>query len=509
MIRLFKLFFKSFFTRKGHLLVVFQNNNELRAGGGFITAVLDISRFRFKFRRVFGELDAHEPVQGPKPLMEMLKDGHFKSWTFRDANYFPDFRESAEQMIYFYKQVFPREKVSGVLAVNFSFAESFLQKLGKLKFAGKSLAAHELFYFLSAEVSDIDRHSLDALAKRKNILMSLAKQLVAAALLRFWSWPALFNLVQKSFRSRDLQIYDAYYEREFCYERNQDFFAVIESNFLGLKSNRYISRNIFHDSIHDKKGKLSNEVRVVWEHNGSYDRPLSGVYRSYVRLYVPSSVTKLQVFSSQAVSDLTQTKEGNFLIIGFRMTLKPLEKLAINLSYLQATSDVEEYQFKFFKQSGVVRESFHKTVQFPRSSVVLPPREGVLTENLYTCSIGKVEADIELVLKTAPAMHAPRILKHEITSVDTIMLRFSEPVKIPLKQNFVLSEKDTRKSFVIEKVRANENCTELFLTVKKLPVKEEVFYDLRLKNIFSEEGQVIHPNPRHVTVVYRSRFFTR
>lgn len=509
MIHLVYLVLKSFFTRKGHFLIVFQNNHELRATGGFITAVLDIGRSKLSFRKVFGELDSHAVVQGPKPLMEMLHDAHFKSWTFRDANYFPDFRESAEQMGYFYRLRFPGEKVHAVLAVNFSFVENFLKKLGTVHFKGRSLNHHQLFYFLTAEVSDIDRHSLEALANRKDILLLLAKCLVWSTLFRVWTWPSLLVLFRASFKNRDLQLYDAHFERSFSYERNQDFFAVIESNFLGLKSNRYISRDIAHESLMNTERQLKNEVRIVWAHLGDYDRPLSGTYHCYIRIYLPRLVSKVAYLSSHPVQSLTQVKEGDFCVLGFKLTLKPGEKFAMNLSYVQDFRHSEGYSFKFFKQSGVIRESLSKTLQVPKSLSVIPTNVGLVTENIYTASFAELNKDIELDIKMEASKRAPRILKHEVASSKTVMVRFSEPMALPIRQNFALFEKKSGDRLAIQSVKLSEDKTTLYLECKKLPQKVEAFYELRMKNIFSAEGQSIQPNPRTVTVVYRPRLFVK
>lgn len=510
MIRLFKLFCRSFFLGRGHFLVLFQNNNELRATGGFITALVDISRFKLKSRKVFGEMDKHNPVLGPKPLMEMLRDGHYKSWTFRDANYFPEFSESAKYLIEFYNRVFPHKKVDSILAVNFSFVENFLKVLGPIRLRVKELSFHELFYFLTAEVSDIDRHNLEALSGRKQVLLSLAKRMLSASLLRFWRWPHLVALIKRSFRTKDLQVYSRGAQRMFFYDKGQDFLAVIDSNFLGLKSNRYLNRSVHHDSLINE-GAITNDVRIIWEHLGTYNRPLSGLYQSYARVYLPKEVKKVLYLSSLKLEGVTQKQEGDFMVFAFKLRLRPQEKLVLNLSYSLPLANSIRYQFKYFKQSGVSRENLHKIVQFPKIYGLLPTAQGMTTENLFTYDQASVEEDIDLEISSSKALHAPRILKHEINSPDTIVVRFSEPIQLPKKSEkiFTLVKKGSRKRLNLTKVYLNEDRTSLNIQVKGLPPVEEQFYLLQLKGISSLDGMPISPNPRIVTVVYRSRFFKK
>lgn len=511
MIRLATQFLLSFLGFRGASLILLQNNNELRATGGFITSVLELSRFKIKQRSVFGELDQHPKLQGPKPLMEMLKDGHFKSWTFRDANYFPDFGESSGQLIHFYKQVFPNTKVSALLAINFSFIENVHRVLGTLKLKGRRLASHELFYFLTAEVSDIDRHSREALASRKGVLVSLAKKILLASLLRFWTWPALLVLVRRSFKNRDLQFYDANFKRTFTYDKGQDFLAIIESNFLGLKSNRYLQRSVVHETRASMKGEFQNDLRIVWEHLGSLNRPLSGKYQAYIRIYLPAMIEELRHFSSHPLGAASVYREGMFQVFGFKLFLQPGEKFLLNLSYRLQKKTLEKYSFKYFKQSGVQRESLQKSAIYPKSYALLPDLFGRVSENVYTYSVAQVEEDICLNLQADKARRSPRILKHEIISPTTILLRFSEPVQLKknLQKQFILKQKGKGDSYPIKKARLLEEACAIHLTVDDLPKVEEEFYELTLKDVLSEEGTAVQPNPRTVTVVYRSKHFTK
>ena len=86
-------------------LVVFQNNTELRATGGFIGsfALVDFANGKIKHIEIptGGPYDLagslRETVMSPQPL-------HIVNpiWQFQDANWFPDFPTSAKKIMWFY-----------------------------------------------------------------------------------------------------------------------------------------------------------------------------------------------------------------------------------------------------------------------------------------------------------------------------------------------------------------------------------------------------------------------
>ena len=113
---MFKVFIKNFFGfKKRHFLVLLQNNNELRSTGGYITSVFDITLGKFgakkKSLNVNTDLYDHKKVDAPTPIQKMLYDSHLNTWTFRDANYYPDFKKSGEKLVEFYNLVYPNNCV--------------------------------------------------------------------------------------------------------------------------------------------------------------------------------------------------------------------------------------------------------------------------------------------------------------------------------------------------------------------------------------------------------------
>ena len=89
-------------------LIVLQNQYELRPTGGFISAY-GILKFRFFLPISFEIKDSftvagHEYIVPPEPMGKLLADPWYQGHTFRDANWNPDFAQSAQDLISFYNQ---------------------------------------------------------------------------------------------------------------------------------------------------------------------------------------------------------------------------------------------------------------------------------------------------------------------------------------------------------------------------------------------------------------------
>ena len=108
-------------------LFLFENNQEMRATGGFIGSygILDISSGRVK--KLFVD-DIYNPdgqlkakVIPPAPIQKMSA-----VWTMHDANWFPDFPTSAEKVAWFYEKT-GGPTVDGVIAITPELLQDLLE----------------------------------------------------------------------------------------------------------------------------------------------------------------------------------------------------------------------------------------------------------------------------------------------------------------------------------------------------------------------------------------------
>ncbi|MBU0981516.1 DUF4012 domain-containing protein [Patescibacteria group bacterium] len=136
-------------------LVLLENNDELRPGGGFTGSylIVDINDGRIEnisFHDVY-ELDnlyfEHQEV----PIHELKE--LTPEWRLRDANIYPDFPSSAQKALWFLEQE-GGPSADGVIAVNLSTAQTLLETVGPIKIPSlqKELTAETLPAVLSTLV---------------------------------------------------------------------------------------------------------------------------------------------------------------------------------------------------------------------------------------------------------------------------------------------------------------------------------------------------------------------
>ncbi len=152
------------FSQRNYI-VIFQNNNELRPAGGFISSFATLSFFGgmptgFKFEDVYGTIDDHAYQTPPYPMEELLGNDDYQGYTFRDANYYADFPKSADDIIRLVHLTRPHLPIHGVIAVDYSFLEDLFTVISSMEINGKVINSSNLFSVLEFSVNNIDRHNI-------------------------------------------------------------------------------------------------------------------------------------------------------------------------------------------------------------------------------------------------------------------------------------------------------------------------------------------------------------
>lgn len=527
---------RQFFSRKvRYWILAFQNNNELRSTGGYITQVLEVRVGGFGFGVRF--LDVNTDLKhdrDEKPPREMEKYLKVNSVQFRDANFDPEFESSARRMIRLYLYDFPDNKVAGVVAVNFSVIEDVLGVIGKIADSGgKTWTKENIFYGVSTRVSDIDFHDLSERKNRKNVLRELFTAIIKKCVYSFWRWGRLRKLFYRSVTERAVQLFfaDGALQKKlvsknlylpFSPGTARDWLSVIDNNYLGVKSNRYIRRTVKHDVLfHLEKSALtapSIKSTITLEHLGERNYPLSHTYQSWLSVYLPlyAELKNIATANGEKV-EFDQSEHNSFLKIGTHILIRPREKMDIVIEYSLPANLFKDgtYSFKFIKQSGVFNESVFNSVKFPDQYMIAEVAECdalkhcSIRENLLVADCADCGSDFLIQVKANLHKEPPRVYYHEIIGPQTIEIRFNEPV---------LPDADVKKSIIITdrhtKLKVHANGVEFFdgnrtmqIHTKDLPETGGAFYLVELKNIRNFAGNGLVGNQKKMTVVYRLKQF--
>ncbi len=313
-------------------LILLQNNTELRPGGGFIGnfGTLEFTGGKLKainvddIYSIDGQLK--EKIEPPKQLVEKLQVDNFY---LRDSNWSADFAlNSATARDLFKKET--GKSVDGVIALDLTFVQDVLEKLGpvKLEDYNEEISAQNLFergeYYSEVGFfpgSTQKRDFFGALSRKmiSQILTGISqdkpdkKNEKAATPLVALVSSAKENLaerhIQMSFDNPTLASYVATHgwdspqpPRQFDLtdtSSTRDFLAISEANLGANKVNRFLKREVSYEMTIGRDADLLGRLIITYTNNSQAETWPAGKYVNFLRVYVPAG------------SDLSQIKNGN------------------------------------------------------------------------------------------------------------------------------------------------------------------------------------------------------
>ncbi len=283
-------------------MVVFQNNHELRATGGFpgSFAIIDVQKGKILNIDVPGggpyDLKGQFSLYLKPPAPLLLSNGRFE---FQDANWWPDFSASAKKMSEFYENS-RGATVDGVIAINATVLEKMLGVLGPVtnEKNGVTLSSDTALNTLQKKVeNDYDKEKNTPKEIIGDVFGDMVKQLGTLDAAKSLQ---LLSAVHSSLDNKDIQVYvkDQAVEksiREFGWSgeiitssSTQDYVMVVQTNLQGQKSDAKMTQTIEHQAVVQDDGSVLDTVIIRRKHNGQKGEEFYGAANvSYVRVYVP------------------------------------------------------------------------------------------------------------------------------------------------------------------------------------------------------------------------------
>jgi hypothetical protein len=360
-----------------NLLVLFQNDLELRPGGGFIGAfgVMKLKNGKIADIQVFdtGNFDKNIPntETPPAPLVDILGT---ENWKMRDSNWSPDFNTDAQKAGYFYRLGGGKENIDGVIAINTSVLNSMLEVTGPVKIEGYPGEYRDENAILQLEYQVEKGYVEQGIAKgeRKNIMGELADVLVQKA--QKLSISEQFALVQKMenhLKQKDIQLFwsDENLQKEVenigwggrVKEYSGDYLMAVDANLLSLKSDYCIKRKMDYnvDLSTDQPQAVLN---ITYQHTCRAKDWMTTDYRDWLRVYVPKD-SYLEEAKGQS-GDVQYSDELGKKVFGMRVDVPVGETKTITLKYnLPQTVKNKDYHLLVQKQSGSGEVPFEISVK--------------------------------------------------------------------------------------------------------------------------------------------------
>jgi hypothetical protein len=496
-----------------HYLVLLQNNYELRPTGGFVTGYGTVDTFmgmptKIEFRNSY-DIDTETYVAPPKPQGELLKPETYKGYTFRDANWEPDLRKTVPDILRFYNDKYKGQTVDGVITVNFSLIEKWVERLGGIELGGKKLDGKNLFSALEFEVNNVDRHNVEALTNRKNILGDLAVTLMAKAKRH----PLLSrDVLVQGLREKDLAIWlkNENLEKDLIEKgwanamipaEKSDFLAVNLANYGAKKADRYLQTDVrYYANLSGGIPEITTEITIRFP--GRLNS-FSDNYKGYLRVYLPkeSDVTNSPVDSEIVVED-------PFRVVGSKIILPAGNKITLTYIYTLPRTALPNDQFKLrlIKQPGTYA-SYNVTAEASEGKLA----EGRLFRSLENRAVfeGRLENDLDLSVKWAAEKSPPYPIEQEFTDLSRIQITWNKPIaptEASESSNYQIMDLDkgNPKTDTVKVVKAE--LTEpniLVLELEGVTDQNQEHYSIEMKGIRDLAGDEILPNPKTVTAVQR------
>lgn len=413
-------------------LILFQNNAELRPGGGFIGSVAELtidagSVTNFQIFDVYdldGQLKAHVE---PHYIIRRFLEPHLY---LRDSNFELDFEESASTSALLYK-LSTGKTLDGIIGVDYEVLRRIVQSIEPIEINGKTLDGNGLFDYIQ---NSIDSSFFPGSSIKKNILTNLYDKLFLRLAndraLLYKTLSLIPDLTDEkhilfAFNDKNIQTgftangFSGSYQDSRTQDKNSyinDFLAINEANIGVNKANSSVSRTIDYEARLTNRGIFSKATLQLFN---SYTKKLP--YKAYIRLAAPvgSKLTSILVdgkeqdlveavidpdeyerknFEAPLGLEVDKTNESDKTVFGFVVEVGPDSSKKIEISYenglLLARSKISKYSLFILKQPGTVEYPMRVSLEAPVGYEVISDKGRVLPNEKDTYFEKIINGDI-------------------------------------------------------------------------------------------------------------------
>jgi hypothetical protein len=284
-------------------LILFQNNMELRPGGGFIGSfgIVKMKNGRMIARDVhdLSNFDGRIPagIEVPYPMKETL---HVSDWKLRDSNWSPDFLVNAEKAEFFYRLGQGEEKFDGIIAINTNVLTSFLKVTGPVTLPDYPGTYDSENAILTLEYQVEQGYAQQGIeqGERKTMMNELAGVIVERAFEMSNSKKfELAKIILDDLNKKDIQLSfsdprleqvarDAGWSGTVKTDWKKDYLMMVDANLGAYKSDYYMRRKFDYTIDMREKSPKAN-LKIAYTHTGKVKDWMTRDYLSYLRVYVP------------------------------------------------------------------------------------------------------------------------------------------------------------------------------------------------------------------------------
>jgi len=316
-------------NRPQSYLVIAQNNDELRATGGFITAaghvVLregQIADMSFMDSYAVDDLTNYYP-DPPQALYDTMLA---EQWLFRDSNWSPDFPTAAKQMASSY-EFGTGQSVDGVIALDMRALLLLVDVVGPLTIVGEEapLPGIQVVDWMRGARGGVEEGEDfgEWWAQRKDFMGPLAEAIKQRLDSGQLDWLELAKAVHHAVKEKHLLFYFDDSETQALLQEQKldgglnptqgDYWMVVDSNVGFNKADANIERQVMYQIEISQDGSLIANLELHYRnrtpiddgacdptprYSESYQVEYQRCYWDYVRVYVPQTAELIQAPSA-------------------------------------------------------------------------------------------------------------------------------------------------------------------------------------------------------------------
>lgn len=391
--------------------VIFQNNMELRATGGFIGsfAILSFENGKLYDMPIYDVYDADSQLKGhvepPQPIKAILGESN---WYLRDSNFDPDFPTSARRIEWFIKKSLNQD-LNGVIAVNINSIASLLSVTGPLLVSGYDETITDLNIFERTQFH-AEGNFLPGSIQKKEFLSTVASALFANlrplnasqglklisafsdtvsaknTLISLTS-PASAHIFQKL--GWDGEIKDLPCPSNTNCQK--DYLMAVDSNFGVNKANYYIKRSIEENISLDKNLAVEHILRLKYQNTSTSSAWPAGAYKNYQRIYLPIGATISRITIGDKIldpKDYTVSSEHGKFVISYLVSVSINSSVAVEVQYtIPQLPQENEFLYTWYwqKQPGTSKDdTLTVYLNYPPDlkPVIISPQSDLVTSQL-------------------------------------------------------------------------------------------------------------------------------
>lgn len=372
-------------------LVIFQNDAEIRATGGFMTAygIMRVEKGKVHQEKSddIYNLDKkfNKRLKPPELIDKYLPLVYY--WNLRDMNLSPDFKESMDTFYSYYQDVPGEPEVDGIISVDTQVLNDLVTVLGPIDVPGYGTFSSEtdpacdcpqIIYELELLA---DKPSASIRQDRKGVIAPMLQTILLKA---YGSpknmWPGLFQTVIRNIGEKHVLFYMLDENEQQAVEGinvagrirdyDGDYFHVNDINFAGAKSNMFVTEEVEQDITINDNGTVTKKVTLTYKNPApasncnleAGELCLNGILRDVVRLYVPagSELKEALGFEEDTVETLEDFDRTYFQ--GF-FKLSPQSQAKVVFEYTSPYKpENDEYKMLIQKQPGKKRPKYTVTI---------------------------------------------------------------------------------------------------------------------------------------------------